>query len=92
MNINWKVRFKNPMFWVQIIVSTVVSILTYFGLTVQDLTSWDMVLTTAVQALQTPYVWIMTAVMWYNAIIDPTTTGVTDSANALTYTEPNNKK
>lgn len=90
--INWKIRAKNPTFWVQLVVSTAISVLAYFSLTPQDLLSWDIVLDTLIRAVQTPYVWIMTAVIWYNAIIDPTTTGITDSKNALTYNEPNGLK
>ena len=40
-NINWKVRFKNPVFWVQVLVSILVPILTYFGLEAKDLTTWN---------------------------------------------------
>ena len=30
-NINWKVRIKNPMFWVQIVVAIFVPVLGYYG-------------------------------------------------------------
>ena len=35
-NINWKVRIKNPMFWVQIVVAIFVPVLGYMGITAQD--------------------------------------------------------
>ena len=38
--INWKVRIKNPLFIVQIILAIFLPILAYLGLTVQDLVSW----------------------------------------------------
>ena len=34
--INWKVRIKNPVFWVQAAIAVVLPILTYFGLTWED--------------------------------------------------------
>ena len=37
--INWKVRFKNPVFIVQLILAILGPICAYGGLTLQDLTS-----------------------------------------------------
>ena len=37
---NLKVRFKNPIFIVQIILAILTPLLAYMGLTAQDLTSW----------------------------------------------------
>lgn len=90
--INWSIRAKNPMFWVQIVMSIFVPILTYMGITVQDLTSWSVVGNALVLAVTNPYVLVMVAVSVYNTIVDPTSTGVTDSKTALTYTEPNSSK
>lgn len=90
--INWAIRVKNPMFWVQIVMSIFVPILTYMGITVQDLTSWSVVGNALVLAVTNPYVLVMVAVSVYNTIVDPTSTGVTDSKTALTYTEPNSSK
>lgn len=92
MNINWKVRVKNPSFWIGIVISIVAPVLTYFGLTVQDLTTWSAIGSLFVDAISNPYVILTILVSVYNTIVDPTTTGVTDSANALTYTEPNSDK
>lgn len=90
MKINWKVRFNknNIKFIAQVIVSVVVPILTYFGLQASDLTTWGKVWETFVQAISNPYVVVMALVSLFNAITDPTTKGVGDSENALTYTEP----
>lgn len=92
MNINWKIRFKNPMFWVQVIISIFTPILAYMGLTVQDLTSWGTILSALNLAVTNPYVLVLVLISLYNAVIDPTTTGITDSAKALTYNEPNSLK
>ena len=90
--INWKIRAKNPTFWVQLVVSTCIAVLGYMGMEVKDLTSWQIVGDAFVKAIQTPYVWIIAGVIWYNALIDPTSTGITDSSRALNYTEPNGIK
>ena len=38
---NWKVRLRNPVFWVQIVVSAFAAVLAYAGLTAADLTTWE---------------------------------------------------
>ena len=88
MKINWKVRFKNPVFIGQLAMSVLLPILTYTGLTVQDMTTWAMLGKTLLQAVTNPYVLGLVMVSVWNALIDPTTKGVGDSANALTYTQP----
>ena len=92
MGINWRVRFKNPMFYVQLILAVISPILAYMGLTMQDLTTWAKVGEILLQAISNPYVLGLVAVSVYNAIIDPTTTGITDSKNAKQYTTPNGDK
>ena len=86
--INWKVRFKNPVFIAQLILSILTPILTYMGITVQDLTSWGMVLNTLQCAVSNPYVLGLIVVSVWNSLNDPTTAGLGDSANALTYSTP----
>lgn len=88
--INWKVRFnkENILFIAQIVVSVVIPILTYFGLQASDLTTWAKVGETFVAAISNPYVVVMAFVSLFNAITDPTTKGIGDSTNALTYSEP----
>lgn len=88
--INWKVRFnkENILFIAQVIVSVVIPILTYFGLQASDLTTWAKVGETFVAAISNPYVVVMALVSLFNAITDPTTKGIGDSTNALTYSEP----
>lgn len=88
--INWKVRFnkENILFIAQVIVSVVIPILTYFGLQASDLTTWTKVWETFVQAISNPYVVVMVLVSLFNATTDPTTKGIGDSTNALTYNKP----
>lgn len=92
MNLNWKVRVKNPSFWVSIALAILTPILAYMGITAQDITTWSALGNVLLQAVSNPYILVMVAVSVYNAVVDPTTTGFTDSATALTYTTPNNKK
>ena len=89
-NINWKIRIKNPLFWVQILISIFTPILAYMGITVQELTTWASVLTALLTAVTNPYVLMLVIVSVYNTIVDPTSTGFGDSKLALTYKEPNN--
>ena len=90
--INWKVRFKNPMFYAQLIIAVLTPILAYMGITAQDLTSWGALGGVLFEAIKNPYVLMLVVVSVYNAIIDPTSTGITDSKNALTYSTPNSVK
>lgn len=88
--INWKVRFnkENILFIAQVIVSVVLPVLAYFGLQASDFTTWSKVWETFVQAVSNPYVVVMAVVSLFNAITDPTTRGIGDSTNALTYDSP----
>jgi phi LC3 family holin len=85
---NWKVRFKNPVFIAQLLLAIFTPILAYAGLTVQDLTTWQALLNVLLGAISNPYVLGLVAVSVWNACNDPTTAGVTDSEQALTYEEP----
>ncbi len=88
MKINWKVRFKNPIFLAQIILAIGAPLLAYYGLTAQDLTTWGSVFNLIGDALSNPYVLGTIAVSIYNALLDPTVTGLSDSKQALRYIKP----
>lgn len=83
MKINWKVRFKNPLFVAQLGMSILVPILAYAGLTVQDLTTWKALGDLLLSAFSNPYVLGLVAISVYNAVLDPTTRGLNDSLNVL---------
>jgi len=89
---NLKVRFKNPVFIVQLILAILTPILAYAGLTVQDLTSWQALGEILLGAIRNPYVLGLIVVSVWNALNDPTTAGITDSAQALTYDKPKAKE
>lgn len=92
--INWKVRFnkENILFIVQVILSVVAPVLGYFGLQASDLTTWSMVWQTFLDAISNPYVVLIAAVSFFNAITDPTTKGFSDSKIAMTYNTPKSKE
>ena len=83
MKINWKVRFKNPLFVAQLGMSILVPILAYAGLTVQDLTTWKALGDLLLGAFSNPYVLGLVAISVYNAVLDPATRGLNDSLNVL---------
>lgn len=89
---NWKVRFKNPLFIAQMILSVLTPILAYAGLTVKDLTTWKALGDLLMGALSNPYVLGLVVVSVFNAVTDPTTSGVKDSKQALTYTKPKERE
>lgn len=85
---NFKVRFKNPVFIAQLILAILTPILVYANLTVQDITSWIILGNVLFGAIKNPYVLGTVAVSVWNALNDPTTAGLSDSTKALEYTAP----
>lgn len=88
MKINWKVRVKNPVFWVQIAVAVVLPILAHLGLEWQDMTTWAALGGILLDAIKNPVIVVAVLVSVWNAVNDPTTAGLGDSEQALTYDEP----
>lgn len=85
---NLKVRLKNPVFVAQLILSLLTPILTYAGLTMQDLATWGALGQLLLDAVRNPYVLALVVVSVWNALNDPTTKGIGDSKLAMTYTKP----
>lgn len=83
MRINWKIRFKNPLFLAQLVLSVLMPMFAYAGLTVQDLTTWKALGDLLLSAFSNPYVLGLVVISVYNAIVDPTTRGTRDSLNVL---------
>ena len=83
-----EVRVKNPVFWVQIVLSILTPVLAYAGLTAQDLTTWGKLGELIVKAVSNPYVLSLVVVSVWNTLNDPTTKGLGDSARAKSYTAP----
>lgn len=83
MNINWAVRIKNKAFWVALIPAVLLLIqvvAAVFGFTL-DLGDLGNKLLDVVNAL-------FSVLVILGIVTDPTTDGVGDSTQALTYTEP----
>lgn len=92
MNINWKVRVKNPVFWAQIIVAVISPVLVGLGLQWEELTTWQALGDALLKAICNPVIVVSVIGSVWAAATDPTTKGAGDSALALTYTEPKNDK
>ena len=88
MKINWKVRFRNPIFWRNIVISIVAPILTYMGVGWESITTWNALGELFVQAISNPVIVVAVICSMWNAINDPTTKGDSDSELALSYTTP----
>lgn len=83
MNINWIVRIKNKTFWLALIPAVLLLIqvvAAVFGFTL-DLGDLGDKLIAVVNAL-------FAVLVILGIVTDPTTEGVGDSVQALTYTEP----
>ncbi len=83
MNINWLVRLKNKTFWLSLIPAVLLLIqviAAVFGYTL-DLGDLGNKLLSVVNA-------IFAVLAILGVVTDPTTKGVSDSAQAMTYTEP----
>ena len=73
---NLKVRVKNPVFWVQIVLSILTPVLAYAGLTAQDLTTWSKVGELIVGAVSNPYVLSLVAVSVWNTLLYSSTVNI----------------
>ena len=89
MKINWTVRFKNPVFWAELIAAVFLPILTHMGMNWEDMITWDALGGMLLDAVQNPVIVVAVVVSVWNALNDPTTKGIGDSEQALTYTQPN---
>lgn len=88
MSINWKVRVKNPVFWVNIAAAVFVPMLAGVGLSWEDMTSWAALWGVIAETVKSPVIVAATVVSVWNALNDPTTAGLSDSARALAYSKP----
>lgn len=89
--INWKVRARNPYFWGQIVVTIIVTIIGYAGISGSDVTTWGKLFELIGMALSNPYCLFLIVVSVVNCINDPTTHGVFDSENVMDYERPKRK-
>lgn len=84
MKMNIPVRFKNPWFWLGL----VGLFFTAIGVSPETLTSWAALKQALVDFIGNPFLIGTAAIALLGQFIDPTTAGVGDSAQAMTYTVP----
>lgn len=84
MRINWKVRLKNPYFWIGL----VAVILAAIGVSPESLTSWGILCEQVMDLVRNPFAigCVVVAILGY--VNDPTTKGLGDSNQALRYEKP----
>lgn len=87
MKINWKVRAKNPYFWIGL----VGVILAAIGVSPESLTSWPILAGQIMKLIQNPFAIGCVVVGILGYINDPTTKGISDSSQAMTYESPKEK-
>ena len=83
MKINWKVRFKNKAFWLTFVPTLILliqAVASVFGFNIEFGELSDKLLYVV------DLVFVLLAIL--GIVTDPTTTGVSDSEQALTYTTP----
>lgn len=81
MKINWTVRLRNPVFWLTAIPAVVAMVYTILGL-------FGMVPSISEDAVVNAVTVVVSALTALGVLVDPTTTGTSDSEQALTYTKP----
>lgn len=80
-NINWTVRFKNPVFWTTVIPAITGFVYTVFGaLGIVPALAEDTVLNMVFM--------VISMLTTLGVLVDPTTAGVGDSHLAMTYKAP----
>lgn len=85
--INWKVRIKNPYFWIGLVAVICAAV----GVSPECLTSWGILWEKIVELIGNPFAIGCTIVAVIGYVNDPTTKGIRDSEQALTYDSPKGK-
>ena len=87
MKINWKVRMKNKVFWVAFIPAILMLVKT-----VANVFGYDLELVDIESNLLSVVEAIFLVLGIVGVIADPTTSGINDSEQALTYDKPKSKE
>lgn len=90
MTVNWKLRFKNPFFWMGLVGVILSPVLAAKGMTAEDLTTWDSVANALLAIVTNPHLLgstLMGVLSFIGVTNDPTRKGLNDSENAMSYTE-----
>jgi phi LC3 family holin len=81
MKINWKVRLRQPAFWIAtipVVISFVYSVLALAGV-VPSITE---------ESVQNLFIMAVSLLAQLGIVVDPTTKGVSDSDRAMNYDKP----
>ena len=81
MKINWKVRLKQPAFWIAtipVVISFVYSVLALL----------DVVPSITEDSVQNLFIMAVSLLAQLGIVVDPTTKGVSDSDRAMNYEKP----
>jgi phi LC3 family holin len=89
--INWKIRFLNKTFLLQVLGALFLPLLAYQGMAMEDLTSWTSVGKLFINAFTNPYLLAITVWSVFNAVTDPTVKGIGDSFRARLYEKPSDQ-
>lgn len=84
MRINWNVRFVNPYFWIGLIAVVLASV----GVSPESLTSWAILKDQLLALIRNPFAIGCATIAVIGYVIDPTTRGIGDSEQALSYKKP----
>ena len=88
MKINWKVRFRNPVWWAEVAAAVILPMLAAIGLGWEDVTSWAALWNVIKTAFASPVTVAAVLVSVWNTVTDPTTAGICNSDRALCYEKP----
>ena len=82
MKINWKVRLKQPAFWIATIPVVITFVYSILALA-------NIVPTITEERVQNLFITLVTVLAQFGIVIDPTTKGICDSECAMKYDKPN---
>lgn len=82
MKINWKVRLKQPAFWIATIPVTITFVYSVLALA-------DIVPTITEERIQNLFLAAVALLAQFGIVVDPTTKGICDSECAMKYDKPN---
>ena len=81
MKLNLKVRLKNPVFWLTVIPALLAFVYSLLG-------TFDIVPALSEDTVAKILTSVVTALATLGVLVDPTTSGISDSNRAMNYAEP----
>lgn len=81
MKINWKVRIKQPAFWIATVPVTITFVYSVLAFA-------NIVPTITEDTVQNLFIAAVSVLAQFGIIVDPTTKGIGDSERAMTYNKP----